>query len=92
MVKWDQSAPSQALRNEAVLLADRLRTEAGWPVPRQWTTDVDDCLFVIQEFMPGSPGETLGRGTVDRGVALGWRAALDARRVVIGVAVAPATA
>lgn len=30
------------------------------------TVDVDDCLFVIQEFMPGSPVETLGRGTVDR--------------------------
>jgi hypothetical protein len=66
VVKWDQKPTSKALRKEAVLLADRLRTEAGWPVPRQWTTDVDDCLFVIQEFMPGSPVETLGRGTVDR--------------------------
>jgi hypothetical protein len=66
VVKWDLDPTSQALRKEAVVLTDRLRTEAGWPVPRQWTVDVDDCLFVIQEFMPGAPVETLGDTTVDR--------------------------
>ncbi len=66
VVKWDPDPTSQALRVEAVALTDRLRTEAGWPVPRQWTVDVDGCLFVIQEFMPGAPVEELGHTTVDR--------------------------
>jgi SAM-dependent methyltransferase len=35
VVKWDLDPTSQALRTEAVALTDRLRTEAGWPVPRQ---------------------------------------------------------
>jgi hypothetical protein len=66
VVKWDHHPTSRALRLEAVSLTDRLRTEAGWPVPVQWTTETDDCLLVVQEFMAGSPVETLRHGAVDR--------------------------
>ena len=86
VVKWDLDPTSQVLRKEAVALTDRLRTEAGWPVPRQWTVDVDDCLFVIQEFMPGAPVETLGHPTVDRLLEL------HAQRLVLTPSPAPALA
>jgi Ser/Thr protein kinase RdoA (MazF antagonist) len=83
VVKWDLDPTSQSLRKEAVALTDRLRTEAGWPVPRQWTVDVDDWLFVIQELMPGAPVETLGHTTVDRLLDL------HARRLVLTPSPAP---
>jgi len=64
-VKWDP-APSSDARREAVVLAERLRVDVGWPVPRQRTVVAQDCLFVLQDFMPGTPIEILGHGVVDR--------------------------
>jgi hypothetical protein len=65
VVKWD-TGPSSEPRRQAVLLSERLRGDMGWPVPRQRTVVVDDCLFVLQDFMPGAPIEILGHDVVDR--------------------------
>jgi hypothetical protein len=66
VVKWELSPDQRALRSEAVLLSERLRTEAQWPVPRQWTLDTAKCLFVIQEFLPGEPVKVVSHRIVDR--------------------------
>jgi hypothetical protein len=66
VMKWDTVPSSQAARREAVVLSERLRTDAEWPVPRQRTVVGHDCLFVLQDFMPGAPVATIGHGMVDR--------------------------
>src|SRR3954454_23644303 len=55
VLKWESDPRNQALRSEAVPLADRLRTEARWPVPRQEAVRADEWLFISQEFMSGEP-------------------------------------
>jgi hypothetical protein len=65
VVKWDTAEPSQTARLEAVVLSERLRAEAGWPVPRQETIARRGRLFVVQNFMPGSPIEVLSRHLLD---------------------------
>lgn len=65
VVKWDTDPTSVALRREAVVLSDRLRIEAGWPVPGQAVVLADEWLFVLQEFMPGTPVERICHGLVD---------------------------
>jgi hypothetical protein len=65
IMKWDTSEDSQTLRTEAVALTERLRTDAGWPVPRQQTVDGDNCLFVLQELMSGEPIQALTHPIVD---------------------------
>jgi hypothetical protein len=65
VVKWDTGATSEA-RRQRVVLSERLRVDGGWPVPRQHTIVAGDCLFVLQELMPGAPIETLGHPVVDR--------------------------
>lgn len=66
VVKWDANPGSRRLRGEAVVLSERLRTEAAWPVPVQSVLDVNDVRFVIQEFMPGLPCEHLDHRLVDQ--------------------------
>jgi thiamine kinase-like enzyme len=66
VVKWETEPSSILLRSQAVGLSERLRTEAGWPTPGQRTVGAEGCLFVLQEFMPGSPVEVLSHGVVDR--------------------------
>jgi hypothetical protein len=66
VVKWELLPSSQAQRLRAVGLADRLREEAGWPVPRQTTVETDACLFVIQDLRPGAPIARLTHSLVDR--------------------------
>jgi hypothetical protein len=70
VVKWDTDPSSAALRREAVVLSDRLRMEAGWPVPGQEVVLADECLFVLQEFMPGSPVRQISHNLVDQVVDL----------------------
>ena len=65
VVKWDSRPTSRRLRGEAVVLSERLRTEAGWPVPAQIVIDVDDVRFVIQEFMHGVPPHCLDDRLLD---------------------------
>jgi len=66
VVKWDSRPRSRQLRAEAVVLSERLRTVAGWPVPTQSVVDAEGVLFVIQDFMPGSPPEHFDHQLVDR--------------------------
>jgi hypothetical protein len=65
VLKWDQRAETRALRRDGVDLAERLRAEAGWPVPRQRVVEAVGCLFVLQDFMTGEPARTMTSGLVD---------------------------
>lgn len=73
VVKWDLEPSSQVARRRAVRLSDRLREEAGWPVPRQWSIDANECLFVIQDLLPGSPITMLTHRLVDQLIDLHQR-------------------
>lgn len=55
VLKWEDDPSNRARRREAVILAERLRTEAAWPVPRQEAIEADGWLFVVQELRPGHP-------------------------------------
>jgi hypothetical protein len=66
VVKWDTGREGRALRGEAVTFSERLRCDAGWPVPSESTIDAEEIRFVIQEFMPGTPPTTLDHGLVDQ--------------------------
>src|SRR5277367_1932393 len=55
VLKWETDPDSARLRREGVVLTERLRTEAGWPVPQQRTIEAPDCLLVLQSFMDGHP-------------------------------------
>ncbi len=66
VVKWDTNPGSRRFRGEAVILSERLRTEATWPVPAESLVDVEEVRFVIQEFMHGSPPECLDHHLVDQ--------------------------
>lgn len=55
VVKWDEVASNRTLRTEAVALAERVRLEASWPVPRQWVIDAPTCGFFLQTLLPGEP-------------------------------------
>ncbi|MGH8994890.1 MAG: phosphotransferase [Acidimicrobiales bacterium] len=66
VVKWDSRPRSRQLRGEAIVLSERLRTVAGWPVPAQSVVDAEGVRFVIQEFMPGNPPEQFDHQLVDR--------------------------
>jgi thiamine kinase-like enzyme len=65
VLKWDSQPRSQIIRGEAVLLAERLRAEAGWPVPKQTVVDIEGVRLVLQEFMRGRPVTELSHQIVD---------------------------
>jgi hypothetical protein len=78
VLKWETDPESQTLRRVGVELTERLRIEAGWPVPRQRTVETPGCLLVLQSFMAGDPIHNLTSGLVDellqlhgRGLGLG---------------------
>ena len=66
VVKWDTTADGRAFRSEAVVLSERLRCEAGWPVPTESVIDAEGISFVIQEFMVGTPPAAIDHGLIDR--------------------------
>ena len=66
VVKWDATSEGRSLRSEAVALSERLRREAGWPVPPEWVIDADETTFIIQEFMSGTPPKTMDHRLVDQ--------------------------
>jgi hypothetical protein len=70
VLKWEPDGVSQALRAEAVVLSERLRSQAGWPVPRQRTHADHGLLFVLQDFMAGSSPASLDDQTVEHLLAL----------------------
>jgi thiamine kinase-like enzyme len=55
VLKWETEPDSQMLRRDGIGLSERLRTEAGWPVPQQRTVEAPGCLLVLQTFMAGYP-------------------------------------
>jgi hypothetical protein len=65
VLKWETDPASQRLGREGVELAERLRTEAAWPVPQQRTVEAPGCLLVLQAFMVGHPIRNVTRGLVD---------------------------
>lgn len=65
VVKWDTTLDGRALRSEAVILSERLRRDAGWPVPAESVIDADGVSFIIQEFMPGTPPTAIDHRLVD---------------------------
>lgn len=66
VVKWEAEPASQRARRGGVAMAERLRVDAGWPVPRQRIITSENWLFVLQEFMPGATVEVIGHAMVDR--------------------------
>jgi thiamine kinase-like enzyme len=58
VLKWETDPDRQMLRRDGVELTERLRTEAGWPVPRQRHVEAPGCLLVLQTFMAGHPVRT----------------------------------
>jgi hypothetical protein len=66
VVKWDTTSDGRAFRGEAVALSERLRRQAGWPVPTESVIDAERARFVIQEFMPGVPPTTIDQRLVDQ--------------------------
>lgn len=70
VAKWDLNPGSQVARREALPLAARLRDQAGWPVPHQWSVESETCLFVVQELLPGQPVRLFSRELVAQLFAL----------------------
>jgi hypothetical protein len=70
VLKWDTRPSSILHRRQAIVLSERLRADAGWPIAHQRTVVTDDCLFVLQDFMPGEPVEEFGHPLLDRLLAL----------------------
>ena len=66
VAKWDLKPGTQSDRRAALGLTDRLRLEAGWPVPVQWSVESEACLFVVQEFLPGNPLQIFNEASLDR--------------------------
>lgn len=54
-----------SLRSEAVVLGERLRIEAGWPMPERSAVFDGEWLFVLQPFVPGRAVKVLTNGMVD---------------------------
>jgi len=66
VVKWDTTVDGRAFRSEAVVLSERLRCEAGWPVPAESVIDAEGISFIIQAFMLGTPPTAIDHGLIDR--------------------------
>jgi hypothetical protein len=66
VLKWEFDPVSKQARRRGAALTERLRTEAAWPVPRQELHDTDDCLIILQEFLPGGPVTLVDHGLVDQ--------------------------
>jgi len=73
VIKWDSVPETRALRGEAVVLSERLRVSAAWPVPTATVVDTREARFVIQEFMPGAPPEQLDHPVVEQLLHLHFR-------------------
>lgn len=65
VLKWELNEQNKTARRTGIGLADRLRTEARWPVPIQHLCEADGVLFVSQEFMLGNEVTELTHGFVD---------------------------
>lgn len=66
VLKWDTDPTSQRARRRGARLTERLRVEAGWPVPDQRVVEHDGWLLVVQDLVPGEPVTHLSNALVDR--------------------------
>jgi hypothetical protein len=53
VLKWSTEPDVFVERAEAVALTERLRTDAGWPVPRQEVVELPGLQVTLQELLPG---------------------------------------
>jgi len=65
VLKWEDDLDNQQRRRQGAHLAERLRTEAGWPSPAQDLLDIDGTLVIVQEFLPGGNVGHLSHTIVD---------------------------
>jgi hypothetical protein len=54
VLKWENDPDRRRARKEGVVLAERLRVDAGWPSPQQLTVPDGDWLLVWQDLLPGA--------------------------------------
>ena len=64
--KWETDPQSQIARRQGFEVADRLRVEANWPVPRQDLVEHNGDLFILQQFLPGAPVDQLSHDLIDQ--------------------------
>ncbi len=64
--KWETDPESQIARRRGIELTERLRVEARWPVPCQDVVEHGGSLFVLQQFLPGTPVDELTHELVDQ--------------------------
>ena len=65
VTKWNLDPLDWQPRTTSVILSERLRSEAGWPVPRQFVIDAPGCQFTLQSFAKGIPIQQLTHSLVD---------------------------
>lgn len=70
VLKWELDPSTAIARRAGADLAERLRTEAGWPVPVQHVVDAGACLFVLQDLLMGEAVTRLTHAVVDDLLAL----------------------
>lgn len=78
VLKWEHDPATRSRRREAVVVAERMRVDAGWPAPRQEVVEDGDVTFVVQELLPGHPVAHLSHLLVD--------ALLEAHEARLGLA------
>jgi len=66
VMKWEVDPDRQHLRRVGAEFAERLRTVAAWPAPRQRVVDVDEGIVVIQDFLAGAAVDCMTHAIVDR--------------------------
>lgn len=66
VIKTVTDPDSAHRRREAVVVSERLRLEADWPVPFREAVEGDGCVFVLQHFVPGDAIEHLTGSHVER--------------------------
>lgn len=65
VLKWEIDPENQLRRLEGFDLAERLRTVALWPCPKQRIAEISGCLLVLQGFMPGENVDRLSHDLLD---------------------------
>ncbi len=70
VLKWEPNPSGAAKRVTGLEVSERLRCDAGWPVPIQRSVTHDGVLFVAQQFMPGTTVTEFTHAVVDDLLAL----------------------
>jgi hypothetical protein len=70
VLKWSTDPEVFVERAEAAALTERLRTEAGWPVPRLEVIELPGLQVTLQELLPGEMVTVLRQPLADQLLAL----------------------